>query len=533
MKKVFLYALLLCLGLAGCGAPAAAPTKGTQPVLPTLRADGDALPGLASEPAPDEYDRQPTFDPAPKIAAVRTVRTAGPGVEAPELVEYEDGSCQVRGPAWSLEVIHGLGPVGQDPVWADLDGDGETELLIWGYGPTSGLFTVGLYAYGLEAGRSVLKAGQIYETPAGEIRLEAEDGKAFFCLTPSARGNDGNASPLRLEVNLDCGALLLGGSPALPDGILYWGTQELYGRSFAALKRELPDAVLLDHWSCLVWEDSMPSYMSDSAAPGDLKIIKAVVTYNGVAVTGALRYYLPESGEAFVSREGIEPIPAVEDPSRFLGLSMEQLSERLGPWHFDLGSGLYIPCWFTEDGKLLIVQMMDEAENAALWDLNAGEPFDAASLEWIEAPSGPAADPTEPPFAPAAEEDTVTADMTRIPTVLTNAERWERFLETTARGKPDAVELRLIYESGALVRRLSFDGTLYRISDSDGSSAYLYLIADEETNPPPSVKFHRALFYLLSDDPAMTHERWMSHMLSSVCQPDFPRTDTLLSLYDP
>ena len=52
-----------------------------------------------------------------------------------------------------------------DPLWADLDGDGTAEYVYWTAGPTSGVFTVDLWAYGTEHGIPVLKGHSLLRMP--------------------------------------------------------------------------------------------------------------------------------------------------------------------------------------------------------------------------------------------------------------------------------------------------------------------------------------------------------------------------------
>lgn len=95
------------------------------------------------------------------------------------------------------------------------------------------------------------------------------------------------------------------------------------------------------------------------------------MTDNGSTVTGLLRYEPQQDGTWFCAMQGIEPIEAPADPDSLLGLTPDQVTELLGPCHFDMGSGLYIPCWFTEDCQLLTVHIQGKVDNVELKPLTA------------------------------------------------------------------------------------------------------------------------------------------------------------------
>ena len=101
---------------------------------------------------------------------------------------------------------------------------------------------------------------------------------------------------------------------------------------------------------------------SAASVPTDSPRVFAAVSDNGVTVTGLLRYEPRSDGGWFCAGQGVEPIETPADLDALAGLSMEELTERLGPCHFDLGSGLYLPCWFTEDCRMLVVHTQSSAE---------------------------------------------------------------------------------------------------------------------------------------------------------------------------
>ena len=504
MKKALIFALLLCLGLAGCGGAGAAAGGSAAPALP-----------VPETPPVETMETRRAVEPtATEPGKAVPVALEGADGTGPELLEGENGVFLVRGPAGTLPARFFLGPSCQSPLLADLDGDGAQELLYLCAGPTSGLFTQGICVYGLEEGWPVLKACSIYSLNwTDELSLEWEGDQVFFRYTRKAWNGAqyvyDDLGPQRLALSLQGQRVLLNDGE-LPEEIQAWGYPDwdYYGSSFQTLRQRYRAGALLDHWACLIWPAPSP-YSSvqpeGSLGPGAC----AAVTENGVTVTGLLEWIPQANGELFCRREGLEPIAPVEDPAALEGLDMDALTQRLGPCHFDMGSGLYIPCWFTEDGKLLMVHVLGSESRASLFDLLAGEPL-----------------------FPQEDPDRVTVDCREIPTVMENQARWQRFLETTQGGEADAVTLRLIYSEGAYDLELNYDGSLYTLVDEGRSASFPHLIVDVETDPPAQVRYHHAVHYLLSQDPEMTQQRYFAHMVSSAWQPDFPETRGLFSLYD-
>jgi hypothetical protein len=283
------------------------------------------------------------------------------GGYSPAPVQTAEGQFEIQGLAGNVKALD-YGGGCQDPVWADLDGDGAQELVYWCYGPTSGLFTVALCVYGLKEGWPVLKASRIYCLDwSGRVSLSEENGAVFFRYQQEPwEVLDGAAvsqAPNSLRVTLtDAGLSLIGGE--LPAGVLEWGGPEWgwFGSSFSALQAEIRDRCVLNHWAALVWVD--PTDLIEGAS----NPVYVAVSDNGITVTGLLRYERQQDGTWFCAMQGIEPIEAPEDPEALVGLTPGQLIERLGPCHFDMGSGLYIPCWFTKDCQLLIVHPGYSAE---------------------------------------------------------------------------------------------------------------------------------------------------------------------------
>ena len=300
--------------------------------------------------------------------------------------------------------------------------------------------------------------------------------------------------------------------------------------------------VLLQGWNCLVRRNVLyvATYNSASGqtqSEQSVPIVYAAFSADGQTVTGLITWVQRLDGTWSCASEGIEPIEPVADPAALSGLSAEALEARLGPCQVDIGSGAYIPCWFTVDGKLIVSH-----------DL-----FYSATSDLI-------LDTPGPQLLDLLFED---PDLIRVryldsSTEIENEARWNAFLETTARGEPDEVTLRIYHrstetaqdsddpEGGPLLPLYSdcllrYDGALYSImykpalsvasTTAENWSSYPYLIVSLEEAPRPQMKWRSATYYLLSADPNMTHERLFSFMVSSVYNPDFPETDILFTVY--
>lgn len=549
MKRLLCFVLLLCLGLAGCNLSPVVESSMEAPSLPlpvlpkpvVLPQDLGEVPVLidpelesiyafSSQEPPDV----PTVDPSDIV----------PISELPE-----EAVPHVRGPAGTVRARTYLEPQGHDPVYADVDGDGQTELIYWCCGPTSGLFTVGLCVYGLEQGWPVLKGETILNLRyTDSLGLEADAGQVFFRCSlrkwDDKAGGYTDGGTLRLPVTLTDGILLLNGGE-LPEEMDLWSGGTVLGAvgsSFSVLREQVGSEALLDCPSCLVWQKTIPVPDGDPAGEGEVWTF-AAVTDNGVTVTGTADYPPPGSGSMILSLrdEALEPIPPVEDPEALLGLTVVKLTGLLGPYHFDMSStpGLLIPCWFTEDGKLLIVTVSGSESFIALWDMTAGSPFLGSELVTFrdnDEPNVPdntgdsEGDPNNPDTPD--DPDLVTVHQEAIPTRIENAERWEGFLAAAELGEENGLTLRLIFEGGTYDLDLRYDGEVFRLTDEGTTGEYKYLLVSVEDTPPPGAKYRRAVHYLLSDDPDLTWEAYFARTVSSSVLFDQAAARSLFSVFD-
>ena len=461
------------------------------PALPTFR--------TGAEPLPEETRQTETDYSDPLI------------FDLPLAVEESpDGGYRIRVldhsvPAKGTELF--------DPIYTDLDGDNSLELLYWCSGPIDS--SVMLCAYGIEQGWPVLRDAVEYQLDGGSFSLTLESGKAFCHWSHPILGMTES-----FPVTLQDGTLCVNDG-TLPSAFttIYSGP-DLIGRSFAEISNRYEDrSFLLEHWNCRIWEEptlSSVSVVSSTLHASDHCVI-AALTDNGVTVTGVAEYYTVSDGSFYGSSDGIELITAPILPETLKGQTYDAMVELFGPLHFNLGRSRFIPCWLTEDGKLLMLIVSGTVEYAELLDLTAGEPLLTEFSDYAY-----------------SEDDTVIV-FTGIPTTISDQDldRWAAFLYATQIGEEDAVSLRIFYGDQSYSYTLMYDGERYELFESGTEpAAFPYLIADEET-PQPGARYKRAVHYFLSDNPDIGWEDYISWKFSSYDPSDrYAETALLFSYYE-
>lgn len=433
-----------------------------------------------------------------------------PGVQLVGSGERSFQSQVLVGPAGCMipQGYYGFPP--QNALWADADGDGELEYIYWTYGPTSGLFTVALWAYGLEQGIPVLKAETIYNlTGCSEVGLDLENTLPVFHTTEqhfdAEKGEFVSDGELRIPLRIEGGSFLPD-EGELPKNVQIWGTLfSVYGTSFPLVEESRAETLVFRSQHCLI---SHQKTAPDHTDAGTSQTTAFFVSADGIRVTG----YLLDYGDDWKRIAGLEPIPAPAELTELALLSPDTVLEQLGPAHFDDGDGiLHQWGWVTEDGKLLRITAEQKVLLVTL--------FDPAAQ--TETQAGPLAQN----YWSSEEQPDLIVIRQNKETTLLNAKRWDTFLASAAAGNPDAVQLLMIYDSGAFVRSLRYDGSVFTLTEAGRETVYPYLITS------PDQRSGSTVHYLLSDDPNMTQERYFGHMVSSVWDPDFPDTTTLFTVY--
>ena len=488
MKKLLPLFIILLL-LTGCAEPPE--LEPTPVVLPTLRELTDS-----QTPTARPHDM-------PEIGFYNAA-VPKPDTDA-------DGSSRIAGPAGSVPFA---GKSCAEYVYGDVDGDGQLELVCLAPGRTSGFLTQELYVYGLEDGWPVCRGAVmlylfgsvLYGQDQFLIEADSQVLYRYDQEVPGEEYGSFQTATTLLPVRLENGSLRLGGDGELPEGLECVSKSVVIGSSFSSLTARMDNGAFLLGGPCLVWHKVLAG--PEDASPSAVTLTALAISDNGVTVTGYLCWWREEDGSVRLSSQGVEAIHPLETPGTLTGLSLDELQELLGPYHFNMGRDSFLPTWVAEDGTLISV---DAAGQIIVTDL--------FSLFLTD----------------ADDPDTVGVLLGESSTQIQNPERWNAFLEAAGNGQPDTVVLRFNFNPAEDLR-LSCDGSVYTLVEQGGAQRYSHLITDLElverdAAPPTQAAYRSVIHYLLSDDPDMTMSRYFQHALSSAYNPDFPNTRLLFSVY--
>ena len=405
MKKllIFILLLLLCLSLAACekeplptetdprvtlptatawqNSPAPVPTGTEAAPTPTgtpSENDPAAAPsGETSAPAPSESETPPASSESESASAPSASETAPPPSEPADAgdVPVLSGSRtalygKVDGPAGTVTAVGVQGGACKDPVYGDVDSDGQRELLFHsGYNDDGQRYEV-VSVYGLEEGWPVCEAWVYLCVGEGRLQL-AETSEGVSCLYTPKGGTD-TLIPLTVEND----RVVLNGGGSLPEGFTVKDRDPFpNGGSFRKLTERVGSKALSSQPGCLVWREPGVYYTPDDILEGYQSYVYVLVSDNGVTDTNFFVWVETADGRlVYGGSEYTDPITAPEDPNEYLGLTEAELTARLGPWHFrkpvsETGEDLTVLCWVTQDGRLLTVQFLDKAVGATLTEL--------------------------------------------------------------------------------------------------------------------------------------------------------------------
>lgn len=401
MKKLVVLLIFLCLLLAACEKEPMPTETDPRVTLPTATAwQTDAAPvPTGTEPAPaptetpseDEPSAAPSGEaPAPSESETPPAPSESESAPAPSASETDSAPSEpaetgnvpvlsgsrtalygkVDGPAGTVTAVSVQGGACKDPVYGDVDGDGQRELLFHsGYNDDGQRYEV-VSVYGLEDGWPVCEAWVYLCVGEGRLQL-AETGEGVSCLYTPKGGADA-LIPLTVE---DDRVVLNGGGP-LPEGFTVKDRDPFpNGGSFRKLTEQVGSKALSSQPGCLVWREPGVYYTRDDILEGYQSYVYVLVSDNGVTDTNFFVWVETADGRlVYGGSEYKDPITAPEDLNAFLGLTEAELTARLGPWHFrkpvsETGESLTVLCWVTQDGRLLTVQLMPKAVGATLTEL--------------------------------------------------------------------------------------------------------------------------------------------------------------------
>lgn len=113
-------------------------------------------------------------------------------------------------------------------------------------------------------------------------------------------------------------------------------------QDMTALRKEKADVLLYDSYECLAWKEDSNSVVVLSA---DAQTVSGVLCFS--------------TGGALLYRHGASAV-TIDDASALLGKNEEELTAAYGRFHFDSGSGRYLPAYITEHGELLVFSFVND-----------------------------------------------------------------------------------------------------------------------------------------------------------------------------
>lgn len=333
------------------------------------------LAGCDTEPKPDGTEPQPTLPalngPAAGESAEPPAQTAAPTAvpeplteeAVPELDSRTVGIPEVRGPAGSMYAVSYQGALCRDPIHADVDGDGQKELLYRSAGTANGTVNEAIWIYGLEDGWPIQKGASLFQIGGAKTELVEQDGRAFYKYTPQAK----NAESQLLPVTLENGKLCLNGGE-LPAGMELLAEEGgYYGRSYRRMKQLAGDRILREENNWFLIRE--PGTLVSEADWEGSSCQCVLMTSNGVTVGGAVFWWEEADGSRSCSYNAEGPAVQKAEPEKLEGLTEQQLTKQLGKPQFTqlrTENGISVLCWFTEEGQLLTVQLQDKVIHASL-----------------------------------------------------------------------------------------------------------------------------------------------------------------------
>lgn len=360
---------------APTGTPSEGETEGETNPAPSGEPTAPTPSDSASDPVPSESESFPAPSESGSAPAPSASETEPAPSEPAEDVPVLSGSRtalygKVDGPAGTVTAVGVQAGACKDPVYGDVDSDGQRELVFHsGYNDDGQRYEV-VSVYGLEEGWPVCEAWVYLCVGEGRLQL-AETSEGVSCLYTPKGGTD-TLIPLTVEDD----RVVLNGGGSLPEGFTVKDRDPFpNGGSFRKLTERVGSKALSSQPGCLVWREPGVYYTRDDILEGYQSYVYVLVSDNGVTDTNFFVWVETADGRlVYGGSEHTDPITAPEDPNEYLGLTEAELTARLGPWHFrkpvsETGEDLDVLCWVTQDGRLLTVQLMNKVVGATLTEL--------------------------------------------------------------------------------------------------------------------------------------------------------------------
>ena len=130
--------------------------------------------------------------------------------------------------------------------------------------------------------------------------------------------------------------------PHLHSNIAFAENEVRIGDSIYSIKKKFKDNILLEQYSCVVWETPEGYYIACTGQDG--QAIRAVVKFS--------------KDLELLEANGIEPIKEINQ-EEWIEKSELEFVAQYGSCHFDFGSGLYIPSYVSEPGLIYFLYVDD------------------------------------------------------------------------------------------------------------------------------------------------------------------------------
>lgn len=112
------------------------------------------------------------------------------------------------------------------------------------------------------------------------------------------------------------------------------------GDSIYTIKEKYKDSLLVDQYSCTVWETPDGYYI-------------ACISKDGQTIKGFAQF---SKELELLAANGIKPIEEFSQ-NEWLGKTELEFVSQYGPYHFDFGSGLYTPAYISKTGIIYFLSV--------------------------------------------------------------------------------------------------------------------------------------------------------------------------------
>lgn len=113
-------------------------------------------------------------------------------------------------------------------------------------------------------------------------------------------------------------------------------------KEIGIVHKEVNNNLLFESFQCLIWEE---------------QDVYVVAIARDAILLDRLALF---SGDGLLYQFGFSVV-SIDDISHLLGMKAEDIVDKNGEFHFDSGSGVYLPCYVTSDGSVLEFGIDDDS----------------------------------------------------------------------------------------------------------------------------------------------------------------------------